>query len=330
MSRATRRRALWAAAFLVVAAVGDAAARGGRGGGGRMGGGGFQRGGVAAGGSFGQRRSAGGFGSGGPAASGTFAGRQQAGGYDGGAELPDRGDLGERREQFQQNAAERQEARDAAREARQGYATDRREDWQEYAEDHYDDRGHGYYDDIPSFTGSARLGSGGEVVESQRTESQWTWVKYAYRDARRYGALHGLTVRGTIKIWDTDLAGLGMLWAKRHGDAVLRRYTERVYERFWKRDLDVEDLAVLEAVLAEAGADPRGFGATTTGEALARYRQFQRDVFDAGIFGVPGYVVEGEYYWGREHLPRIAWTLKGRRGPAPDVAYQAIAETLAR
>jgi 2-hydroxychromene-2-carboxylate isomerase len=178
--------------------------------------------------------------------------------------------------------------------------------------------------DIPSFAGSARLGPRDEVVESRRSASQWAWVKYAYKDARRYAALRGIALRGTTKIWDTDLAGIGMLWAKEQGDAVLRRYIDSVYERFWKRELDVEDVAVVESVLAESGAAVTGFRAHAQGEGLTRYKQLQLTVFDAGIFGVPGYVVEGEYYWGREHLPRIRWILAGRKGPAPDVAYEAV------
>jgi 2-hydroxychromene-2-carboxylate isomerase len=171
--------------------------------------------------------------------------------------------------------------------------------------------------DIPSFLGSARLGERGEVVESQRSETQWTQVKYAYRDARRYASLTGLTLRGPTKIWDSSLAGQGLLHAKAAGDAVLRRYNALVFERFWKRELDLEDRAVIDAVLAEAGADPRTFR-----PERAAYDAMQRAIFEAGIFGVPGYVVEGEYYWGREHLPRIRWILAGRRGPAPDVAYE--------
>ena len=50
----------------------------------------------------------------------------------------------------------------------------------------------------------------------------------------------------------------------------------------------------------------------------------QRAIFDAGIFGVPGYVLDGEYYFGREHLPRIRWILAGRVGRAPDVAYRHV------
>jgi 2-hydroxychromene-2-carboxylate isomerase len=182
--------------------------------------------------------------------------------------------------------------------------------------------------DIPSFAGSARLDRDDRVAESQRSAGQWQWVKYAYKDARRYARLRGWTVRGTIKIWDTTLAGMGLLWAKRQSDSLLRRYTELTFERFWKRELDVEDVAAVESVLREVGADVRGFRDETVGEARARYLARQLAIFDAGIFGVPGYVVEGEYYWGREHLPRIRWILQGRRGAAPDIAYQRIASEL--
>ena len=176
--------------------------------------------------------------------------------------------------------------------------------------------------DIPSYLGSARLDARGEVVESRRSPTQWSQVRYAYRDARRYANLRGLTLRGTTKIWDTALAGMGMLWAKAQSDSVLRRYSDRIFERFWRREIDVEDVAAVESVLAEAGADPAGFRADALGAGRARYEEMQRRIFDAGVFGVPGYVVEGEYYWGREHLPRIRWILGGRRGPAPDVAYR--------
>lgn len=176
--------------------------------------------------------------------------------------------------------------------------------------------------DIPSFLGSARLDDRGRVAEANRTPAQWTGVKYAYRDARRYATLAGHELRGTVKIWDTDLAGMGLLWAKAQGDAPLARYLELIYVPFWKRALDVEDVAVVESALAAAGADTRGFRAHWLGEGRARYRAVQQRIFDAGIFGVPGYVVEGEYYWGREHLPRIRWILSGRVGHAPDVSYQ--------
>ena len=50
----------------------------------------------------------------------------------------------------------------------------------------------------------------------------------------------------------------------------------------------------------------------------------QRVIFDAGIFGVPTYVVDREVFFGREHLPMVRWLLEGRQGPAPDIAYDRV------
>ena len=176
--------------------------------------------------------------------------------------------------------------------------------------------------DIPSYLGSARLDAQGRLVESQRTERQWSVVRYSYRDVRRYGSRRGLIVRGTTKIWNSSLAAIGMLWAKDQGGAVLRRYSGLVYERFWKRDLDIEDLAIIEGVLQEAGAHTTGFQAYAVSEGRALHDDMQRVAFDAGIFGVPTYVAGGEVFFGREHLPWIRWILNGRAGAAPDVAYE--------
>lgn len=175
--------------------------------------------------------------------------------------------------------------------------------------------------DIPSYLGSARLNQEGKVVESERTPGQWTRVKYAYHDVRRYGSLRGIIVRGTVKIWDSSLAGIGMLWAKQHNRAVLRAYSGLVYERFWKRELNLEDAAAIERVLDDAGARTGGFRDYASGEGRLLHDNIQRKAFNAGIFGVPTYVIDGEVFFGREHLPRIRWMLTGRSGAPPDVAY---------
>ena len=175
--------------------------------------------------------------------------------------------------------------------------------------------------DIPSYLGSARLNKEGKVVEENRAPGQWLRVKYAYRDVRRYGAARGIIVRGTEKIWDSSLAGIGMLWAKAQSDAMFRAYTAVVYERFWKRELDIEDIGVIERVLAAAGARTAGFREYASGEGRALHDTINTATFDAGIFGVPTYIVNGEKFFGREHLPRVRWMLTGRPGTAPDITY---------
>jgi 2-hydroxychromene-2-carboxylate isomerase len=179
--------------------------------------------------------------------------------------------------------------------------------------------------DIPSYLGSARLDRKGRVASSDRTPQQWTGVRYAYRDARRYASLMGRTLRGTVKIWDSSLAGIAMLWAKRQGRDVFDRFLDDAYDRFWRRELDIEDRDVLGSTLERAGAEVGGFFEFAEGEGRAEHDAINEAAFDAGVFGVPTYLVRDECWFGREHLPRVAWLLGGRRGPAPDVANRSFA-----
>tara|TARA_R110001592_G_scaffold336960_1_gene622805 strand:+ start:72994 stop:74094 length:1101 start_codon:yes stop_codon:yes gene_type:complete len=176
--------------------------------------------------------------------------------------------------------------------------------------------------DIPSYLGSAKLDKSGGVAEASRSEDQWSGVKYAYYDCRRYANLYGMTIRGTVKIWDTDLAAAGMLWAKAQGEEILQRYIDGIYVPFWRRELDVENVDTIEQVLANAGAQLAGFKTFAGGEGGQRNREIQEAAFDQGIFGVPTYVIGDEKYFGREHLPRIRWQLAGAHGPAPDIEYE--------
>jgi 2-hydroxychromene-2-carboxylate isomerase len=159
--------------------------------------------------------------------------------------------------------------------------------------------------DIPSYLGSARLDERGEVVESARSPHQWRRVRYSYMDCRRQARKRGLVILGTRKIWDSSLAAIGMLWAKRADAAVFRAYHDRVFERFWRRELDIEDAKVVAALLAEAGAETAGFDDYLAGEGRREHDAIRAAAEAAGVFGVPTLVVDGEMFWGREHLPDI-------------------------
>ncbi len=158
--------------------------------------------------------------------------------------------------------------------------------------------------DIPSYLGSAKVDGDGTVLEQSRNAHQWRRVRYSYMDCRREANLRGLTIRGPRKIFDSRLANIGLLYAKEHG--VFRAYHDRVFEQFWKRELDIERVEALAAVLAQAGADPADFPAFAEGEGHHRLEAIQREAEAAGVFGVPSYLLDdGDLYWGREHLPRI-------------------------
>jgi 2-hydroxychromene-2-carboxylate isomerase len=166
--------------------------------------------------------------------------------------------------------------------------------------------------DIPAYLGSAKVGADGSVLEQSRNAHQWRRVKYSYMDCRREANRRGLTIRGTQKIWDSSLANIGMLYAKERG--VFRAYHDRVFERFWKRELDIESVPVLTALLKECGAEAEDFGTYAAGEGRALLAKVQTEAEAAGVFGVTSFLLpDGDLYWGREHIPTLKEVLRPAR-----------------
>ncbi len=143
-----------------------------------------------------------------------------------------------------------------------------------------------------------------------RSPRQWRKVRYSYMDARRWANKRGLIVRGPQKIFDSSAACIGMLYAQRAG--CFRAYHDRVYERFWKRELDIEDRGALAAVLAEAGADPEGFFAYLEREGRSELEAIQRQADADEVFGVPTFLFEGEMFWGYDRIPLLRERLEER------------------
>jgi 2-hydroxychromene-2-carboxylate isomerase len=168
-----------------------------------------------------------------------------------------------------------------------------------------------YVLNIPLYLGSAEVGADRIVLAENRNAHQWRRVRYSYMDCRRQARKRGLIIRGTRKIFDSAPAAAGMLFAQQSGEAVFRHYHDTVFERFWSRDLDIEDIAALGAILTAAGADGEAFAALLP-DGLARVAAISQAAEAAGVFGVPSFVVDEELFWGSEHLPDIAEMLAAR------------------
>jgi 2-hydroxychromene-2-carboxylate isomerase len=161
-----------------------------------------------------------------------------------------------------------------------------------------------YILNIPLFLGSAVVGTDGTVLEANRNAHQWRRVRYSYMDCRRQARKRGLIIRGTQKIFDSASAAAGMLFAQQAGEAAFRHYHDTVFERFWKRELDIEATDALAAVLTEAGADGAAFAAFLP-SGLAQVTAINEQAEADGVFGVPTFVLDRELFWGSEHLPNV-------------------------
>ena len=134
-------------------------------------------------------------------------------------------------------------------------------------------------------------------------------IKYLYADVRRFAGPRGLTILGPKKIFDTKLVHMAWMYADRAGKG--RALLDLAYPRFFKRELDYEDRAAVDALLKEVGVDPSGFGAYISGEGPGALAKHQQEAEAAGVFAVPTFVVDGELFWGQDRIDFVRAKLKG-------------------
>ncbi|MDP6344420.1 MAG: DsbA family protein [Alphaproteobacteria bacterium] len=153
--------------------------------------------------------------------------------------------------------------------------------------------------DIPSFLGA---------VET-RTAQEWRKVRYTYMDMRRWANKRGLTVKGPRKVYDSSPAGIGMLFAQRHG--AFRPYNDRIFERFWTHQLEVDDISAIKGVLAEVGVEIAGFDDFLAGEGRQAHDEMCREAEAKGVFGVPTFILDDELFWGYDRMELLRERLRG-------------------
>jgi 2-hydroxychromene-2-carboxylate isomerase len=127
-------------------------------------------------------------------------------------------------------------------------------------------------------------------------------VKYSYLDARRWANMRpgGLVLKGPLKIYDTTPALIGGLYAETQGRLV--DYSRTVFQRFFRRELEVDQPGAVAAVIAELGMSDQGYRDYLAGEGMAAYERAQEEAVADRIFGVPIFVFEGEPFWGHDRI----------------------------
>ena len=148
---------------------------------------------------------------------------------------------------------------------------------------------------------AVREAYGGEL--EQRAQRDWDKVRYLYMDVRRFANERGIIIRGPQKIFDSRLALMSGLYADRNGR--FRPYADRVFERFFKRELNLENFVALAAVMAEVGLDAEGFRSYAESDGPGDLRAAAAEAERDGVFGVPTFNVAGELFWGNDRVGSV-------------------------
>lgn len=143
-----------------------------------------------------------------------------------------------------------------------------------------------------------------------RTEHSWRRVRYSYMDARRYANKQGLTLKGPKRVYNGYYANAGMLFAQREG--FFRTYNDTVFERFWKRELDLDVLEEISAIIGVLGGDVVEYEAYVEGPGRAEMEAVIAEAEAMGVFGVPMFVFEDELFWGGDRIELLGERLRAR------------------
>jgi 2-hydroxychromene-2-carboxylate isomerase len=125
-------------------------------------------------------------------------------------------------------------------------------------------------------------------------------IRYMYMDVRRFAKQQGLIIKGPERIFDGTISGIGMLFAQRH--AALEVYRDLVFERFFKRELNIDSPEEIVTVIRELGIDASGFSAFLEGDGQTQHTAIQAQAKALGIFGVPTMVYQSELFWGGDRI----------------------------
>lgn len=87
-----------------------------------------------------------------------------------------------------------------------------------------------------------------------------------------------------------------------HGSDAAMDLSGRVLRAVWAEQRNINDAATLAALLAEARLPDGVLAKAATAEVQQRYEEATQQALQAGVFGAPSYVVDGELFWGQDRL----------------------------
>ena len=131
--------------------------------------------------------------------------------------------------------------------------------------------------------------------------------EYKRKDEERYAKLQGFTRLVRPIGVDPKLAHLGLLIANQHG--VGTEFARHVFRGLWSGELLIEDERVVCDALGEVGVE----GPPSLAELYEQLEAIRQYLTNQEVDTVPTFLVDGERFVGREHLPMVRWMLRGGR-----------------
>ena len=109
-----------------------------------------------------------------------------------------------------------------------------------------------------------------------------------------------------------DAARLIVAVDQHDGADAAMRITGAVLAAVWAQERNIADAKVLAELLAECGLSPQRLEQSYSQAVQERYEACTQQAIDAGVFGAPSYVLDGEIFWGQDRLDFLERKLNSR------------------
>jgi 2-hydroxychromene-2-carboxylate isomerase len=138
---------------------------------------------------------------------------------------------------------------------------------------------------------------------------------YLRHDAERLAAYFDVPLRSHgLKHVNSLAACRAYLWARRHAPDRAKPLAQALFARLWQKGLDITSV---EAVIEEAAAldlDTAALRAALAAPDIkAALQASVEDAMAQGVFGVPSFQVDGELFWGNDHIWMLEHWLQHHR-----------------
>jgi 2-hydroxychromene-2-carboxylate isomerase len=99
------------------------------------------------------------------------------------------------------------------------------------------------------------------------------------------------------------------------------KFMQRAFAGVWEDQLNLADPATLVKLADDSGLPGKQLVERSGSDEIgAAYEKNRRDALAADVFGSPGYVLDGEVFWGQDRIELLADALKsGRAAYRPQV-----------
>lgn len=165
----------------------------------------------------------------------------------------------------------------------------------------------------PVFLGELFAETGGLPLGKRHPARQ----RYRMMELQRWREKRGLDFHLKPQHWpfDPKLAD-GVVIAANEAGLDPEPFMRAMFEGVWEDQLNLGDAATVTDLANKAGLPGEKLVARAASAEIATiYEQNRQDAIATDVFGSPGYVLDGEVFWGQDRIELLADALKSGRKP---------------